>query len=189
VTKSKPDLTARQLTFLRRLVEAEQRLRTACSDLSLTTLDTEPVVGSWTTKDVVGHVISWNTALRLAIQAVLDNQPPGYGPRIDPANGFDEWNQAHIARMRRWTWRRMEAALARDYREAEALILRLQPGDFRRRGVTPWKQPAQGTIATPTAADTETVETLISYHWRHAHEHARQIEQWRKGRARRQLAG
>ena len=187
--KSTLDPTARQLAFLARLTEAEQRLKNACSGLGRAAVSSEPVVGNWSVKDIVGHIIAWNATLRLAIQAILDDEPPGRAPRIDPANGFDKWNQAHVARMRHWTWQRMRVELDRDCREAEGLILRLGPSEFRRRGVTPWKLPKAGTILTPTGADTESVQTLIAYHWRHMHEHARQIERWRQRQAPRKLPG
>jgi hypothetical protein len=60
------------------------------------------------------------------------------------------------------------------------LILRLQPEDYRQRGVTPWKPAAITRIENPTKKDTDSVETLVTYHWRHSSQHIKQIEKWRR---------
>ena len=95
-----------------------------------------------------------------------------------------EWSQHWIALKRNWTRRRMLADLDRDYQEAIQLIMRLEPQDFRKRGVTPWKRAAVEKPAMPATADIDSVETLISFHWRHINQHVQMLEKWRKHRAR-----
>jgi hypothetical protein len=60
------------------------------------------------------------------------------------------------------------------------LIDSLAPEDYRRRGVTPWKaRPAEGN-KEPAKEDTDTVETLVTFHWRHMNQHIGEIERWRR---------
>jgi hypothetical protein len=175
--------TARQAAFLQRLTHAKERLLNSIADLDQATLCSEPVVGEWTVKDILGHLVSWNEEFRADIQMILSGQHPGYERVISGANDFNEWNQQWAARKRPWTWRHIRADFDKDCRTATQLILKLQPSDYRKRGVTPWKHAAD-QLTPPTTADTETVETLVTYHWRHINQHARMIERWRKRRAR-----
>lgn len=176
MTKGKP-------SFVRRLSEAHARLRNAIAGLDEATLDAEPIVGDWTIKDVLGHVVSWNDEFRCDIQAILRGEHPGYERQIDARKNFDEANQQWVSQKRSWTWPAVSADLDRDYRETLDLVLALQPEDYRRRGVTPWKLAARSKPAEPTRADTDSVLTLLTYHWRHMNEHARALERWRAKRS------
>jgi hypothetical protein len=62
------------------------------------------------------------------------------------------------------------------------LILKLKAEEYRKRGVTPWKVAAKKKPAVLTKEDTDTVETLVTFHWRHMNEHIGEIEAWRKRR-------
>jgi hypothetical protein len=179
--------TARQAVFLRRLTDAKNRLLHSIAGLDQATLCTEPVAGDWTAKDILGHVVSWDREFRVDIGMILRGKHPGYDHRILSDEDYNRWNQRCAAQKRRWTWRRIRADLDRDFREASILILRLQPGDFRKRGVTPWKCAATEKPAAPSPADTDSVATLITFHWRHIHQHARMLESWRRRRVRRRL--
>ena len=175
--------TARQTRFLQRLAQARDRLLSAIAGLDVATLSTECVVSDWTVKDMLGHIVSWNEEFRADIEAILQGRHPGFERRISGEDDFDVWNQRRASEKRDWTWRRIRADFDQDYREASRLIMRLQPEDFRRRGVTPWKRVALEQSAMPTTADTESVEALVTYHWRHANQHVRMLEKWRRRRA------
>jgi hypothetical protein len=174
--------TPRQLRFLQRLTEAKARVLDAIAGLDETTLTTEKVVDDWTVKDIFGHIVSWNDEFRANIQAILQGKHPGYEHRISGEDDFSQWNQHEAAGKRNWSWQRIRNDFDRDYREASELIGRLQPADFRKRGVTPWKRAAVEKPAEPGTAETESVETLVTYHWRHINQHTRMIERWRKRR-------
>jgi hypothetical protein len=73
--------------------------------------------------------------------------------------------------------------VAQDHAEAAALVRRLSPADLRRRGVTPWKPAAFTRPDALTKEDTDSVETLLTFHWRHINQHCRQLERWRKRRS------
>jgi hypothetical protein len=175
-------VSKRQATHLRRIADARSRLLQAISGLDEGVLSTEPVVGHWTTKDLFGHIVSWNHEFRTAIRMILQGHHPGYYRCISGEDDFDSWNQRMIERKRNWTWRRMLADFHQDHDSAVRLIGRLASPDFRRQGVTPWKPAAKVGPAAPSTADMDSVETLVSYHWRHMNQHARMIEDWRKRR-------
>jgi hypothetical protein len=176
--------TTRQIVLLQRLAEARDRVLRSIASLGLAVLCTEPVVGDWTVKDLLGHMVAWNREFRACIHLIRQGQHPGYRHRISGDHDFNHWNRRQMARTRDWTWRRVGADFDQDYKEAVALILRLEPQGYRKRGVTPWKRAAVDRPAVPATADTESVETLVTYHWRHMNQHARMIERWRKQRRR-----
>ena len=180
-TRQEPK-TARQMIFSGRLAEAKERLLRSVSGADPAILCAEPVFGDWTPRDLLGHVVSWNDELRAEIEAILAGRHPGYEDRISGENDFDAWNQARIAEKRDWPWERVVADVDRDYAEAAGLILRLRPRDYRQRGVAAWLPAAVDRPALPGRSDTLSIETLLSYHWRHANAHARDIERWRKAR-------
>ena len=176
-------MSSRQASYVRRLAEAHDRLRRAVAGLEVSTAGAELVIGNWTVKDILGHVVSWNDEFRFAIQEILRDRHPGYERPINAENDFDEPNQRWSAEKRSWTWSRLITDLDRDYRESLELILALRPEDDRKRGVTPWKPAARSRPEEPMQADTDSVGTLVTYHWRHMNQHARTLEKWRARRA------
>jgi hypothetical protein len=155
---------------------------TAIAGLSPEILCSEPVVGTWTVKDIFGHIVSWDEEFRGSIEMIRQGKHPGYEHQIRGDDDFNGWNQVRISQKRIWPWERIWRDFERDYWEATELILDLEPADFRKRGVTPWKQAAVKRPETLTKTDTESIETLITYHWRHSNQHAGMIERWRKRR-------
>jgi uncharacterized damage-inducible protein DinB len=182
MNKTRSFKTNRQALFLQRLSEAKDRLLQAIAGLDEATLAGERVVGDWTVKDILGHVVSWNDEFRADILAILKGQHPGFDHRIDQEDDFNTWNQVQFEKKRTWTWQRIRQDLDRDYREASNLILSLRQEDYRKRGVTPWKPVAVEKTSALSRTDTESVETLVTYHWRHMNEHTRMLEKWRKSR-------
>ena len=172
----------RQQQFLRRLREAEERLDRCIEGLDEAVLCQEPVLEDWTIKDILGHIVSWNEEFRANIAVILGGGHPGYDRVISGEDNFDGWNQRWVVQKRKLSLDQVTADLARDYQEAAALIERLHPEDFRKRGATPWQAAAVEKPAQLTKENTDSVETLVTYHWRHMNEHIRQIEKWRQSR-------
>jgi len=175
-------MTPRQARYLARLSSAKDHLFTLIASLDEATICNTPVVGDWTVKDMLGHIVCWDAEFRREIQSILQGRHPGYEQIISGEADFDAWNQAWIAQKRTWSLPRMLSGLERDFEAAVNLILSLSPQDFRKRGVTPWKRAAWERPETPTTADTDSVETLVTYHWRHTNQHIRMIEHWLKQR-------
>lgn len=91
-------MTRRQAVCLQRLSEAKARLLTAIAGLETAALCDEPVTGEWTTKDIFGHLASWNEEFRADIQMILQGLHPGYERRISGEDDFDGWNLVSLTR-------------------------------------------------------------------------------------------
>jgi hypothetical protein len=172
--------TKRQALFLQRLADAKDHLLSSVAGLDPEVLCSEPVAGDWTVKDIFGHIVSWNEEFRDDIQLIQQGKHPGYEHQISGEDDFDQWNQHQIELKSEWTWARIREDIDRDYQKAVQLILRLEPAEYRKRGVTPWKKAALDRPSVLTNTDTESIETLVTYHWRHMNQHAGMIEKWRK---------
>jgi hypothetical protein len=179
MTAPKGKLTARQAASLQKLSDARDRLQAAIQGLDQAVLCTEPIVGDWTIKDLLGHIVSWNWEFRADIAMILAGLHPGYDHILSGEGDFNDSNQAWIAEKRDWSLDRILADLEQDYTEAVDLVHRLEPKEFRLRGVTPWKPAAISKPQELTKQDTDSVETLVNFHWRHMNMHIRQIEKWR----------
>jgi hypothetical protein len=177
--------TKRQALFLQRLAAAKDYLLSSVAGLDPDVLCSELVAGDWTIKDIFGHIVSWNEEFRNDIQLIQQGIHPGYEHYISGEDDFGQWNRQQIGLKSEWTWVKIREDIDRDYQEAVQLILRLGPADFRKRGVTPWKKAALDRPSVLTKTDTESTETLVTYHWRHMNQHARMIERWRKHRSHR----
>jgi len=169
--------TARQFAFLQRMSIAHERTIRAITDLTDAQLCIELVMGDWTVRDILGHVVTWNDEFRQAIRNILQKEKHQMIPQqID----FDEWNQVKIAEKRKWSWKRIRADLDRDYSEAIELIVHLQPNEFKKFGITAWVYSPPKEMAKILNGRVESVETLVTYHWRHRNQHFRMIEKWRE---------
>jgi len=184
MTGQSGEKSKRQRAFLERLAEAKERLAASIEGLDETTLCQEPVVDEWTIKDILGYIVSWNEEFRASIAMILQGEHPGYDHEISRKDDFSGWNRHWIAEKRRYTLGQIMADIERDHQQAAELIEGLKAEDYRKRGVTPWKDAAVRRPEELAKDDTDTVEALVTYHWRHMNEHIRQIEVWRKRRDR-----
>jgi len=175
-------LTPRQERYLARLAASKERLLAVLTHRDEKILTSEAVVGDWTVKDILGHIVSWNDEFRREIRLILDGIHPGYELVISGADDFAGWNQHWIEEKRTWDWEKILSDVGRDYDEQVQLILDLSLEDFRQRGVTPWKRAALTRPEVPSREDTDSVDTLVTFHWRHINQHVRMIEKWKKTR-------
>jgi len=177
-------LTPRQRLYLQRLTQSKIHLLAAIEGLDQQTLCSAPALGDWTIKDILGHLVAWSDEFRREIQLILQGEHPGYHYQISGADSFAASNQAWIESKRAWSWEQIRADLERDYQAQFQLILSISPAEFRQRGVTPWKRAALQPPASLTKADTASVDTLVTFHWRHINQHVRWILRWRRSYAR-----
>ena len=179
---NRPDhpLTPRQTAFLERLNESHLRLLNAIDRLDEETISSHRVIDEWTVKDILGHIVSWNREFRREIEIILQGRHPGVEYQIVEDDEYQDWNQQQAARKKKWTWEQILADLELDHQEAQELVERLQPSEFSQRGVTAWSEAAVVKPETITRQDTESVETLVTFHWRHANQHVNEILKWRK---------
>jgi len=167
--------TARQAAYLQRLTEAHDRTLKAIEGLD----PNECVMGDWTVKDILGHMVSWNEEFRLNIELILQGKYPGYDHQISGEDNFASWNQDQINQKRSWTFERICEDFELDYQQAIQLILRLSPEQFRMTGLAAWNPAALEGSSELGEDDLDSVNSLLTFHWRHMNQHAREIEQWR----------
>jgi hypothetical protein len=183
IHKLSPTITPRQRQFLQRLEDAHQRILACIDGLDEPTLCNQVVAGEWTVKDILGHLVSWDEEFRLEIKEILAGQHPGLLRRISGEDDFATWNRQNYEVKRDWSWERILADFERDIAEAADLILSLTPADYRQRGLPAWKKPPPTDPKLLLPENTASVASIITWHWRHINEHAREIERWRGKRA------
>lgn len=119
--------------------------------------DTAPLCGTWTAKDVIGHLADWTGTMAEAARQALQSGVLRALPQSEEA--VDAWNASHAARRRGQPWPEVWAAYDAACSQAIAALEAL-PGDTLAR-------PYPGAVP-PTL-----------YHWLtitgHDVEHARQI--------------
>jgi len=172
-------IEGRKEIYLERLAQAHARLQAAIQGLDETVMCTQVVTGDWTIKDLLGHMVSWNQEFRANIVAILRGEHPGTDHTISGVDDFAAWNQAWYLGKKDRPLAEILADVTADYWEGRTLINSLEPGDYRKRGVTPWKARPGVVSDEPAKEDTDTVETLVTFHWRHMNQHLREIEHWR----------
>ena len=181
MSKDQAVISPRQELYLGRLSEAKERLKAVIHGLAPNVLCEEEVLAGWTVKDLLGHIVSWNEEFRANIEDILAGRHPGYDHQISGEANFSASNQVWVEGKRSLPLQKILDDLERDYDEAARLIKSLKPQQMRLRGVTPWKTATLSKPTEPGKQDTDSVATLITFHWRHMNEHCQQIEQWRKG--------
>jgi len=167
--------TARQAAYLQRLTEAHDRTLKAIEGLD----PSESVMDDWTVKDILGHLVSWNEEFRVNIELILQGIYPGYDHQISGEDNFASWNQDQIAQKRDLSFERILEEFERDYQEAVQLILRLTPEEFRIAGLVSWNPIAKDNIEMLGEEDLDTVDSLVTFHWRHMNQHVNEIVKWR----------
>jgi len=137
-----------------------------------------PVLGNWTVKDVITHLVSWGDELRSEIREILIDPAPRYSYVISSERDYDEWNRRQVAARQSLSLREALAELERDYQETVDLVKRLAPDEMQRRGVVPWRIEQ---LPPPEAVRPETsisVADLLAIHIQHMEEHAEEIKRW-----------
>jgi len=137
------------------------------------------ISGTWSIKDILGHLVSWGDEYRSEIDFFRENPMAVYSYVINKNYQYYEWNQTQADEKDGWPWRRIRADLDRDRDEMRALID--QGIDLDACGLVPWK--LESMIPRPAALTREnscTVEEILTLHARHIKHHAKIIEKNRK---------
>ena len=163
------------------LERARDSLLTAIEGLDESTAATgAPVLGDWTLKDVMAHVVSWGDELRLEIREILTDPTPQYSYLISSDRDYDEWNQSQVAARKSSSLPEILDELERDYQETLDLIKRLAPDELPRRGVVPWRIEQLPPPTEVTPENSTSVADLVKIHIQHIEEHAEEIKHWRR---------
>jgi hypothetical protein len=172
--------------YQQRLAESLGRARdfllTSIEGLDERTATSVPVLGDWTAKDIIAHLVSWGDELRSEISEILIDPAPKYSYVISGDRDYDEWNRGRVAEAKSLSLPEIVAELDRDYEETADLLRRLAPDELQRRGVVPWKimqLPPPEEVTPETSAS---VAAVLETHIQHIEEHAEEIGRWRRQR-------
>lgn len=93
------------------------------------------VEGSWTAKDVLGHLAAWSDLLMDGVEALVQN-------RADDVQiiDIDAWNADQIAARQDWTVGQVRSAWEEALARALRLASQLSPAEMSRRRPAPWTE-------------------------------------------------
>lgn len=101
-------------------------------------------IGTWSIKDMVGHVADWERLMLLAAQHIYDPSLPLVAPVED--GNVDDVNNAMAENRARQSWAEVTQSLHETQAAVDTFIRRLTSGDWKLRGPYPWPND-QGTLA------------------------------------------
>jgi hypothetical protein len=147
-----------------RMAEAHARFGQAASTLALSGIDleTQPVDGTWSARDLAAHLADWNEEILLAARALLGEIAR---PEHHPIPDFQAFNETRAKPYGRLTWAeakaRLDATVARATELAGRFDGRLEEGPIEH----PWNNHG-------------TVRDLFHGVCGHEEEHAEALEAW-----------
>lgn len=141
-----------------------QRFDDAVAGLDRQALETVPICGTWSARDLAGHLLDWQTVLLTAARFALGGPRP-IGLPIEDGEAF---NARHAAARKRDRWSETKADLDASLDDILAWLDRLTPEQLAAPADFPWGEPG-GTVATVLAVIPE-----------HLDEHCAYIEAWRQ---------
>lgn len=141
---------------------AYERFLAAVDGFEPVVLETDPAVGSWSARDVAGHLADWTGETLDAVEHILG----GPRPRGQPITHGQSYNAMRAAVRGIDPWPAAAADLAAAVERAQALIDRLEPEQLRAIGPYP-----RGEIGS--------VERLLEGLIAHVDEHGAALAAWR----------
>jgi len=93
------------------------------------------VEGSWTVKDLVGHLAVWSDLLLDQIEALSQNAPD----RIEQIE-IDHWNAAQISARSGWSVTKVRKEWEQSARRACSIVKRLSDEMWSHRAIVPWTE-------------------------------------------------
>lgn len=122
-------------------------------------------IGTWSVKDVVGHIADWEQLMLDAARYIHDPSLP-QGPLMGQAD--ENWNEILAARRAGNSWKTDWLYLTAVQQAVDEFIARLRFGDWTLRGPYPWPKD-QGTLAE-----------LVWHISQHYVDHLPDLEKWKK---------
>lgn len=144
------------------VIRAHARVAAAVAGYDPVVLETEPAVGSWSARDVAGHLADWEREMLDAAEHILGGPKPRHHP-IKNGQGYNT-TQAALRGTDPWSSSEADLNAARD--RAVAFLERVTPEQLRAIGPYPWGEV--GTVR-------RLIEDLIA----HLDEHGSQLMEWR----------
>ncbi len=128
--------TAPSAVVLRAALAAARGELLAGADLILAGEAGRPVCGTWTLKDVIGHMVDWEL---VGVEGLRD-MAAGRAPQVEEITNIDAWNELHVNARRGQSWEVLWADL---HRTRHTLLEILEGMDGEALGCSfrfPWGQ-------------------------------------------------
>lgn len=164
-TISKP-MTANE-KLIDQLDKARTMLLVTIKGLDEETLSNSIVSGTWTTRDILGNLVSWGDELRREVQTIL-SEAPTYDYTIRADDHFNAWNLAQAEQKKTLSWQAVFEDFKRDYKDMIALIDSLSKAQLITKGPVPWDK------------NTVKVQSILKIHPGHIKHHDKALKKWRK---------
>lgn len=123
-----------KMVMLAALEAAREDLLAAAALVPAEGRDSWPVCGSWTLKDVLGHVADWE---RFAYEG-LGMMAAGQTPDVERVDDIEAWNQAHAEARRAQPWEVVWDDLTQGRQALMALLGGMEEAQLARRFDFPW---------------------------------------------------
>ena len=146
----------RERLFARLEVE-RTKLMESCSGLSDGAINEPGPVGHWSVRDLLGHIATWEEEALKALPVILEGRPL---PRYASTGGIDAFNAREQDRKRGSTLDELNRDLAATRLRLIAYLANVPETAYAQEG--------------------RFLKRLRQDTYRHYHEHADQVSQWRK---------
>ncbi|WP_083776121.1 DinB family protein [Sphaerobacter thermophilus] len=144
------------------VVRAHDRFTALVAGIDPVVLETNPAVGSWSVRDVTGHLADWHREMLDAAEHILG----GPKPRHHPIKHTQSFNTMSAAVRGTEPWEQVAADLEAARDRALAFLDRLTPEQLGAIGPFPWGEVGR-------------LHRLIEEMVEHVDEHAAQVGEWR----------
>jgi hypothetical protein len=129
--------------------------------------ETQGVVGSWSSKDVIAHLASFELVLVEVLRSLLDDTQPT--PTLDKFRSLKTFNDDEVAARKHKRAAEVLAEYEAAHAEVMALAARLPAETFRRAGTLPWY-----------GAEYDLDDFIVYTFYGHKREHSAQAKLFRK---------
>jgi hypothetical protein len=141
--------------------DAHERFFAALEGFDETTLETQPICGVWSARDVAGHLADWNNEIIDALERVRAGEPPKR-----PIRDIDSWNHDQAAIRGIDPWPAAASDLRDAWKRVIEVLLTVDDSEFERKAPLPW-----GTV--------DPIGGFFRRIARHTRTHAAEAESWR----------
>jgi uncharacterized damage-inducible protein DinB len=149
------------------LEAARAELLSAIEGLSGEQMIRPGVVGEWSVKDTLAHIVAWDKEVRTVVHAFVTQENPVFDYKISGKRGFAKWNAREVEKRRDLSAVQILAEMEEARRELVELVQGLTEEQLSREVVPPWRWP-------------KTVRRNVEILAEHDREHAEQIIAWRE---------
>jgi hypothetical protein len=143
------------------ILDEHQRYRATIAELDISTLENEPVLGSWPMRDLTAHLTGWIDALLATANWGLG----GPAPEQTTITDFDAFNAANVEAARGKDWATIVGELDVAVERAAEWVASLSDEQLSTEMDFPWGQ--RGAVSR-----------LLAIIPHHHHEHREDVEKW-----------